>query len=47
MVPGVQAALDKIMVGRTTIVIAHRLSTIRNVDKIAGTATMLEWASTV
>ena len=30
----VQAALDKIMQNRTTIVIAHRLSTIRNADKI-------------
>ncbi|XP_073971363.1 ATP-dependent translocase ABCB1-like isoform X2 [Rhodnius prolixus] len=32
----VQEALDKAMIGRTTIVIAHRLSTIRNVDKIFG-----------
>ncbi|GBG64162.1 hypothetical protein CBR_g40861 [Chara braunii] len=31
----VQDALDKLMVGRTTVVIAHRLSTIRNVDLIA------------
>ena len=31
----VQAALDKIMHDRTTIVIAHRLSTIRNADQIA------------
>mmetsp|Transcript_25889 Transcript_25889/g.63896 ORF Transcript_25889/g.63896 Transcript_25889/m.63896 type:complete len:439 (+) Transcript_25889:619-1935(+) len=30
----VQAALDKVMKGRTTIVIAHRLSTIRNADNI-------------
>lgn len=30
----VQDALEKLMIGRTTIVIAHRLSTIRNVDKI-------------
>lgn len=30
----VQDALEKLMVGRTTIVIAHRLSTIRSVDKI-------------
>lgn len=30
----VQAALDKLMDGRTTIVIAHRLSTIRNADTI-------------
>lgn len=30
----VQQALDKLMVGRTSIVIAHRLSTIRKADKI-------------
>ncbi|MDG2406028.1 MAG: ABC transporter ATP-binding protein, partial [Paracoccaceae bacterium] len=30
----VQAALDKLSQGRTTLVIAHRLATIRNVDKI-------------
>ncbi|XP_047310272.1 ABC transporter B family member 19 isoform X2 [Impatiens glandulifera] len=30
----VQEALDRLMVGRTTVVIAHRLSTIRNVDSI-------------
>ena len=30
----VQEALDKLMLGRTSIVIAHRLSTIRNEDKI-------------
>lgn len=30
----VQDALDKLMIGRTSIVIAHRLSTIRNADKI-------------
>ena len=29
-----QAALDRLMKGRTSIVIAHRLSTIRNVDRI-------------
>ncbi|KAF5186153.1 Abc transporter b family member [Thalictrum thalictroides] len=31
----VQQALDKVMVGRTTIVVAHRLSTIKNADTIA------------
>lgn len=31
----VQDALDKISVGRTTIVIAHKLSTVRNADNIA------------
>jgi ABC-type multidrug transport system fused ATPase/permease subunit len=30
----VQAALDELMKGRTSIVIAHRLSTIRNANKI-------------
>ena len=30
----IQRSLDKIIVGRTTIVIAHRLSTIRNADAI-------------
>jgi ABC-type multidrug transport system fused ATPase/permease subunit len=30
----VQQALDKLMIGRTSIVIAHRLSTIRKADKI-------------
>ncbi|KAJ7557609.1 hypothetical protein O6H91_04G001900 [Diphasiastrum complanatum] len=31
----VQDALDKIMLGRTTLVIAHRLSTVQNADYIA------------
>ncbi|KAJ2457059.1 hypothetical protein GGF42_002907 [Coemansia sp. RSA 2424] len=30
----VQAALDRVMVGRTVLVIAHRLTTIRNADRI-------------
>jgi ABC-type multidrug transport system fused ATPase/permease subunit len=30
----VQDALDKLMMGRTSIVIAHRLSTIKNADTI-------------
>ncbi len=31
---GIQAALDKLSVGRTTIMIAHRLSTLRGADKL-------------
>jgi len=31
----VQEALDRVMVGRTTVVVAHRLSTITGADKIA------------
>ncbi|PIA58603.1 hypothetical protein AQUCO_00500501v1 [Aquilegia coerulea] len=31
----VQQALEKVMVGRTTVVVAHRLSTIKNADTIA------------
>jgi ATP-binding cassette subfamily B (MDR/TAP) protein 1 len=31
----VQAALDTVMVGRTTVVVAHRLSTIQKADTIA------------
>lgn len=30
----IQKSLEKIIIGRTTIIIAHRLSTIRNVDRI-------------
>ena len=29
-----QEALDRLMVGRTTLVIAHRLSTVRGADRV-------------
>jgi ATP-binding cassette subfamily B protein len=31
----VQAALERLMRGRTTIIIAHRLATVKSVDRIA------------
>jgi ATP-binding cassette subfamily B protein len=31
----VQAAIDRLIQGRTTFIVAHRLSTIRNADKVA------------
>lgn len=44
----VQEALERVMVGRTTIVIAHRLSTIRNADAIVvvGKGKVLEGPAT-
>ena len=30
----IQAAMERLMVGRTTLVIAHRLSTVRNLDRL-------------
>jgi ATP-binding cassette subfamily B protein len=30
----IQEAMDRLMVGRTSVIIAHRLSTIRNADLI-------------
>ena len=31
----IQASLDKLAVGRTTLIIAHRLSTVKNADRVA------------
>ncbi len=41
----VQAALEGLMAGRTTLVIAHRLSTIMSADLIAGKPTNSQWAA--
>ncbi len=41
----VQAALEGLMAGRTTLVIAHRLSTIMSADLIAGKPTDSQWAA--
>ncbi|TIS30264.1 MAG: ABC transporter ATP-binding protein, partial [Mesorhizobium sp.] len=30
----IQQAVDRLMVGRTTLVIAHRLSTVRSLDRL-------------
>ena len=35
----VQAAIEKLMEGRTVMVIAHRLSTVQNADQVCGTGT--------
>ena len=31
----IQLSLDKLAVGRTTLIIAHRLSTVKNADRVA------------
>ena len=31
----IQSSLDKLAVGRTTLIIAHRLSTVKNADRVA------------
>lgn len=41
----VQAALEGLMAGRTTLVIAHRLSTIMSADLIAGKPNNSWWAT--
>lgn len=41
----VQAALEGLMAGRTTLVVAHRLSTIMSADLIAGKPDNSQWAA--
>ena len=41
----IQAALDKVMEGRTTLVIAHRLSTIEKADIIMDAGRIVERGS--
>jgi len=38
----VQAALDRAMKGRTTVIVAHRLSTVRNADTIYALSVRIE-----